>query len=220
MQFNMKSILSLTLIITTVSLYSCVSIPRLLLKSGLNSSASMPTSRINQSEEKIDSICIFNNPKVTIPGFKDEIIRQLKLRNITVYESTGWLDSNEGLCNYTLKYTASKSWDIVSYTGLIELILYSNSTRYPVGNVFYKIPNIISADKLSADSDNLIAPVLNNMMPLNQQVATSYDITISEEEDFRKLNGYHSITINYLSSNPIDGSESMTAQMLMKGNLS
>jgi hypothetical protein len=179
----------------------------------------MPTSRINQSEEKIDSICIFNNPKVTIPGFKDEIVRQLKLRDITVYESNGWLDNNEGLCNYTLKYTASKSWNVISYTGLIELILYSNSSHYPVGNVFYKIPNILSADKLSADSDNLIAPVLNNMMPLNQQVTTSYDITISEEEDFRKQKGYQSTTIDALSSSTLDEGDSVTAKMIIKGNL-
>ena len=99
------------------------------------------------------------------------------------------------------------------------MTLYSNSTRYPVGNVFYKVPNIITDSKLSTDSDSLIAAVLNNMMPLNKQLLTKHDITISEEEDFRTHSNYYSPTIYYLSNNTLDESDSLALGTLAKGNL-
>lgn len=71
--------------------------------------------------KNMKQVCVIDNPKVTINGFNDSIVRSFARHNIkaSVYPST----SIPMFCETTMKYTALRSWDITTYMSYAKFTL-------------------------------------------------------------------------------------------------
>lgn len=71
--------------------------------------------------QSVKQICVINNPKVTIAGFNDSIVRSFARYNINarIYPE----NSKPALCETTMKYTALRSWDVVTYMSYAKFTL-------------------------------------------------------------------------------------------------
>ncbi|MGB9192059.1 MULTISPECIES: Sbal_3080 family lipoprotein [unclassified Acinetobacter] len=69
----------------------------------------------------VKQICVINNPKVTIAGFDDSIVRSFARYNINarIYPE----NSKPALCETTMNYTALRTWDVVTYMSYAKFTL-------------------------------------------------------------------------------------------------
>jgi len=71
--------------------------------------------------QSVKQICIINNPKVTIDGFNQSIVRSFARYNINarVYPE----NSKPALCETIMNYTALRTWDVVTYMSYAKFTL-------------------------------------------------------------------------------------------------
>lgn len=71
--------------------------------------------------QSVKQICIINNPKVTIDGFNQSIVRSFARYNINarVYPE----NSKPELCETVMNYTALRTWDVVTYMSYAKFTL-------------------------------------------------------------------------------------------------
>jgi len=75
---------------------------------------------------KMSHVCIEENPKVIVKGFVSTLENVFEDHLITteIYKS-----KKPSHCEFTLKYTALRSWDFAPYLSHAELRLYRGSVR-------------------------------------------------------------------------------------------
>lgn len=73
----------------------------------------------------IRQVCVINNPKVTIKGFDEIIVRSLARYNVESTVLTS--NQNTSMCQTTLKYVALRSWDFTPYLVSADFNLYQNN---------------------------------------------------------------------------------------------
>lgn len=101
----MKKIIGLFVIVLTVT--GCTSI------------------QINNNDgfkpQSVKQICVISNPKVTIDGFDQSVVRSFARYNINArfYPE----NSKPALCETTMNYTALRSWDFVTYMSYAKFSL-------------------------------------------------------------------------------------------------
>lgn len=71
--------------------------------------------------QSVKQICIINNPKVTINGFNQSIVRSFARYNINarIYPE----NSKPALCETIMNYTALRTWDVVTYMSYAKFTL-------------------------------------------------------------------------------------------------
>lgn len=71
--------------------------------------------------QSVKQICIINNPKVTIDGFNQSIVRSFARYDINarVYPE----NSKPALCETVMNYTALRTWDVVTYMSYAKFTL-------------------------------------------------------------------------------------------------
>ncbi|WP_374667552.1 Sbal_3080 family lipoprotein [Acinetobacter sp.] len=71
--------------------------------------------------QSVKQICVINNPKVTIQGFDQSIVRSFARYNINarIYPE----NSKPVLCETTMTYTALRTWDVVTYMSYAKFML-------------------------------------------------------------------------------------------------
>ena len=71
--------------------------------------------------QSVKQICIINNPKVTIDGFNQSIVRSFARYNINarIYPE----NSKPALCETIMNYTALRTWDVVTYMSYAKFTL-------------------------------------------------------------------------------------------------
>jgi len=71
--------------------------------------------------QSVKQICVISNPKVTIDGFDQSIVRSFSRHNINarIYPE----NSKPVLCEITMTYTALRSWDVVTYLSYAKFTL-------------------------------------------------------------------------------------------------
>ena len=94
------------------------------------------TIRVNQPApsviDQIQQICVEENPKVKVSGFSQALEDAFQNHRIqTRFFSESTLPSN---CIYTLKYTAFRNWDMVTYLTDADLYLYKEGERIGSAN--------------------------------------------------------------------------------------
>ncbi|MFC4892024.1 hypothetical protein ACFPDQ_03045 [Pseudofrancisella aestuarii] len=134
---------------------------------------------IVKSPEKIDSICVVNNKEVTIPNFQETILDQLQKRDIKAYAVPSFDKKNK--CQASLKYSASESWGLTTNIDYTEFVLYKTANDEHLGLVRWKMPDSITLKYYNNDMDNVIPTMLNELLPLNNQIETDLDVSDSEE---------------------------------------
>lgn len=81
--------------------------------------------KVNNSDgfqpKAVKQICVINNPKVTISGFDQSIVRSFARYNINVRVYPE--NSKPELCETTMNYTALRSWDFVTYMSYAKFTL-------------------------------------------------------------------------------------------------
>ena len=93
-----------------------------LITLGLTACTSIQVKNQNGFEpKKMQQVCVIDNPKVTINGFNDSIVRSFARHNIkaSVYPS----NSKPMFCETTMTYTALRSWDLATYMSYAKFTL-------------------------------------------------------------------------------------------------
>ena len=81
--------------------------------------------KVNNTEgfqpQHVKQICVITNPKVTIQGFDQSVVRSFARYNINArfYPE----NSKPALCETTMNYTALRSWDFVTYMSYAKFTL-------------------------------------------------------------------------------------------------
>lgn len=76
------------------------------------------------NDHQIDLICIQENTDVTFSGFLEAIKNRIEYHNIETFVYPNHYKPER--CEYTLWYTALRSWDLVLYLSHAELRLFKN----------------------------------------------------------------------------------------------
>lgn len=71
--------------------------------------------------QTVRQICVIRNPKVTVNGFEESIVRSFARYNISarIYPE----NSKPALCETVMQYTALRTWDIVTYLSYAKFTL-------------------------------------------------------------------------------------------------
>lgn len=91
----------------------------------LGGCTSMSVNHIDSAKLKTETICIEDNPKVTIPDFNRYLEHGFARHQIQT--RTYGLGIVPDTCPYTLKYTALRSWDFTTYLSFVRLELFTPS---------------------------------------------------------------------------------------------
>lgn len=94
-------------------------------------------------QENIQSICIMYNPKVAVNGFESDIASNLMALNI----KSRRISSSNQQCDYTLDYSARKSWDFTPYIGSMDFMVSKDDEL--IGSASYKQSNNFNMGKWS-----------------------------------------------------------------------
>jgi len=109
---------------------------------------------------KIKHICIQDNPKVIVGGFIDTIITLFENHGISSEIYTGKLPEN---CEYRLRYTALKTWDIDVYMHHAELHLYKKDKK--IGSGIYHLTGGGGLDLSKFESiEKKMAPIVDELL--------------------------------------------------------
>lgn len=92
--------------------------------------------RVRPVTQQLQSVCIVENPKVTVPDFV-AILRD----GLSRHDIATSVVSNEraSACQVTLTYTALRSWDFATYLSHAELRLWSGGQQ--IGSADYHLRN-------------------------------------------------------------------------------
>ena len=80
-------------------------------------------------------ICLQMNPRVIVGGFEEVIEKRLQFHGINTRRYDGYREPRE--CQYTLSYTAHKTWDVAAYLHRAELYLSHKGT--PIATAVYRL---------------------------------------------------------------------------------
>lgn len=71
--------------------------------------------------KKLQQVCVIDNPKVIVPEFNESIIQAFAKHNVQaeIYPS----NSKPQLCQSIMRYTALRSWDVVTYLSYAKFTL-------------------------------------------------------------------------------------------------
>lgn len=113
--------------------------------------------------QSIKHICIESNPKVIVPSFESILQSSFVRHGITsqIYEQGRKPES----CSYTLKYSATRSWDFVTYMTDADLNLQSSDKTISVAKFHLKGKGGFDLSKWrSTESkiNDLVDQLLNN----------------------------------------------------------
>lgn len=86
----------------------------------LSACTSVDVSQVDQSYN-MDHVCIQNNPEVIVSDFVPVLREEFHNHFITTEVYSGTKPEN---CEFTLTYTALRSWDVTPYLSHAELRLY------------------------------------------------------------------------------------------------
>lgn len=92
--------------------------------------------QVRSVDQKLQTVCIVENPKVTVPDFV-AILRDGLSRHDIVTSVVS--NDNASSCPVTLTYTALRSWDFSTYVSHAELRLWSNGKQ--IGSADYHLRN-------------------------------------------------------------------------------
>ncbi|MGC6405186.1 Sbal_3080 family lipoprotein [Bisgaard Taxon 45] len=112
--------------------YSSLSIVALAFLSGCTSIQVLPVAR--EELKNINEICIVNNPTVKVADFVPVVESRLMQYNIKTRKVGE--DSAES-CHYTLRYSARRSWDLVTYLSWAKLNLFKRDKE--IANAEYSL---------------------------------------------------------------------------------
>ena len=102
---------------------------------GLSACTSIKVSPVGQAErQKIQEVCIVNNPAVTIGEFVPVLERRFAIHSIRTRRVA---ENNISNCSYFLRYSARRSWDITTYLSWAELNLFNHNRL--VANAEYSL---------------------------------------------------------------------------------
>lgn len=99
--------------------YSSLSIIALAFLSGCTSIQVLPV--VREEFKNIHEICIIRNPIVIVSDFVPVVESRLMQYGIKTRKVE---EHNVDSCTYTLRYSAKRSWDIVTYLSWARLNLY------------------------------------------------------------------------------------------------
>lgn len=116
---------------------------------------------INAAKEKINSICIINNPKVTVDGFVDETTSVLEKQGVKVYNG----ESKD--CQANLEYVADMHWMGVKHLSKVDYKLSDAKTKETLATAEYDCGNF-SLDKYHAKVDVVVPELIAKLLPQNK----------------------------------------------------
>lgn len=69
----------------------------------------------------LQQVCVIDNPQVTVPKFNESIVKAFEKHNVQarIYPS----NSKPQLCQSIMRYTALRSWDVVTYVSYVKFTL-------------------------------------------------------------------------------------------------
>lgn len=112
------------------------------------------------NEYNITHVCIQENPKVIVQGFVStlEEVFEDHLMTTEVYS-----DQKPEHCEFTLKYTALRSWDFAPYLSHAELRLYRGNQRIGYAEYHLNGKGGLSLMKWSSVKTKM-TPVINELL--------------------------------------------------------
>ena len=84
------------------------------------SCATVAVKPVDETEDKISTVCIKENPKVIVRGFTDVIEEGFARHNI----STKFYAEIPSTCKYSLTYVATQKWDVTLFLSNAHIALY------------------------------------------------------------------------------------------------
>lgn len=69
----------------------------------------------------LQQVCVIDNPQVTVPGFNESIIQAFSKHNVQAKLYP--FNSKPQLCQTVMRYTALRSWDVVTYLSYAKFTL-------------------------------------------------------------------------------------------------
>lgn len=106
--------------------------------------------------DAIDIVCIVENPKVVVGDFVSVVEKRFSYHNIETKLVTDRSD-----CQYTLEYTAERSWDLKPFLDYALLTLRKNGT--PIGKAEYRNKGGLTVTKY-AGTESKMNPVIDELL--------------------------------------------------------
>jgi len=136
-----------------------VSFPFVLLLAALSGCTAVSVRPVEPAAQ-LKHVCIENNPKVTVPGFLDVIKEGFERHGISTETYSAATPEN---CEYTLNYTARRSWDFVPYLSVAELDLRKNGTEIASADYHLRMKGGLSLMKWKGTKSKM-DPVIDELL--------------------------------------------------------
>lgn len=109
---------------------------------------------------EVEHICIEQNSKVTVPRFLEIVVEIINRHGITteLFE-----DELPGHCEFTMIYTARRSWDFATYLSVAELRILQKGKSVAAANYRLRGKGGLSLTKW-ASVESKMTPVVNELL--------------------------------------------------------
>lgn len=121
---------------------------------------SVKVQELNSGEHQVHHVCIEQNPKVIVERFPQVIEDGFQRHGITSEVYKGEKPSH---CEYSLTYTALKTWDMGAYLHHAEMRLFKNKTKIAYAEYHLNGKGGLALNKW-AGVDSKMDPVINKLL--------------------------------------------------------
>ena len=128
---------------------------------------------VDAKKHPISTICILKNPKVLVDDFLPVVEKGFNRHGIAVELHSG---TNSKCCEYSLRYTARRSWDFVPFLSLAKLELKQH--KKIIGTAQYKVSRWLGGSKWMG-TESKMNPVIDELLS-GFELTTVPDENISE----------------------------------------
>ncbi|MGM0954251.1 MAG: Sbal_3080 family lipoprotein [Pseudomonadota bacterium] len=168
----------------------------ILALTSISACTSIKVNKLDPKEYKVHHVCIENNSKVIVSEFPGVIEKGLRRHGITSEVYNGEMPRH---CEYYLKYTALKTWDIGMYLHHAELHLFSEYKKIAYAEYHLKGKGGLALNKWES-VESKMDPVINQLLSgYSPEVVDSYRESMADSrssdditEELEKLKMWHS----------------------------
>jgi hypothetical protein len=122
----------------------------------------------NRPDMIIHHVCIVENPYVTVPGFKQNLLQSFHCRGIKV----SWVKTYNILnsCDTTVYYFAKNNSNAGSYLATVNIKLYNTHNQDLIGSYYYHTKRYFnSSTPLWSSADGKMPHLMNGFSINNKQ---------------------------------------------------
>lgn len=110
--------------------------------------------------KQINNVCIEINPAVQVDDFLSALQSAFYLNGV---KSETYFGTRPQYCEYVVKYTARRSWDVVPYLAYFNIVVEKDNVAVAYGEWKIKFMGRFSLAKWK-DSSTLVHPIVKRML--------------------------------------------------------